>query len=482
MLHLDLDRCGALNQQVGRALKSAILDGRLAHGTRLPASRALALALGLARNTVVDAYEQLLAEGMLQARTGAGTYVALRVAPVAGALQTPLPTARLSRYGARALECEPHSPLPVRRRKLRYNLEYGAPLVLPATQSVWRRALSRAADRSDFDYPPAHGVAALREAIAAYLGRRRGLAVDPEDVLVLAGTQQAVELAARVLIDPGQRAVIEDPCYQGTRAALAAVGARLLVVPVDNDGMQADKLPRRGARLVCVTPSHQFPAGSVLSLSRRIALLDWAQRHDGWILEDDYDGEFRHDGRPLAALKSLDRSSRVIYIGSFSKLLFPALRLGFAVVPPTLREAFRAAKWLADRGAPSVLQDALADLMSSGRFERLVRRTGQALALRRQALLDGLQQHAGDRLQVEGSAAGMHLTCWLPGVASRSLPALIAAAEQQDLGLYPITPYFSAPPPVAGLLLGYSGLSCRDLAEASRRLGQLLQRRRPSRG
>jgi GntR family transcriptional regulator/MocR family aminotransferase len=482
MLHLDLDRRGALNQQVGRALKAAILEGRLAHGTRLPSSRALALALGVARNTVVDAYEQLLAEGMLESRTGAGTFVAMHVARSASAADADTRIARLSRYGARALACEPQSPLPVRRRALRYNLEYGAPLVLPATHSAWRRALSRAADRSEFDYPPAHGIAALREAIAAYLGRRRGLAVDPEDVLVLAGTQQAVELAARVLVDPGQRAVLEDPCYQGTRAALQALGARLSLIPVDGDGIQTDRLPRGGARLACVTPSHQFPGGSVMSLARRVALLDWARRHDGWIVEDDYDGEFRHDGRPIAALKSLDRSSRVIYIGSFSKLLFPALRLGFAVVPPALRQAFRAAKWLADRGVPCVVQRALADLMASGRFERAARRTGQALAMRRRALLDGLQQHAGDRVQVAGSAAGMHLTCWLPGIASSSLPALVAAAEQHELGLYPITPYFSTPPPMAGLLLGYSGLSIRELDEASRRLGQLLRTQRPSRG
>jgi GntR family transcriptional regulator/MocR family aminotransferase len=481
MLHLELDHRGALNQQVLRALKRAIVDGRLAAGARLPSSRALAHTLGVSRNTVVDAFEQLVAEGFACGRVGAGTFVAPSQWPRGVASGAVARAPRLAAYGRRALRGESKLQ-PAERQRLRYNLEYGAPLVSPAMQSAWRRALSRAADRSAFDYPPAQGLHALRSAIADYLGRRRGIAAAADDVVVLGGTQQGVDLALRVLVDPGQSVVLEDPCYRGTRYALQALGARILGLPVDAEGLRVERLPRAGARLACITPSHQFPTGGVLSLARRIELLGWARRHDAWLLEDDYDGEFRHDGRPLAALKSLDVDGRVIYIGSFSKLAFPALRLGFIVVPPGLRRAFAAAKWLADRGGPVVLQAALAELMASGRFERLVRHSARALLLRRDALLAGLATHCAGQLEVEGGSAGMHLTAWLPWLRPDALPGLVAAAAVREVGIYPITPYYHSLAPRAGLLLGYAGLAAADLGEASRRLGPVLAAARSSRG
>lgn len=474
MLHLELDGSGPLNQRLVHGLKRAVLEGRLGLGQRLPPSRELARALGVSRGTVVDAYEQLEAEGFLSGRVGAGTFVALRAAapvPARAAVAGPL---RLSRWGARALAAAPHRPSPLRRRPLRWNLEYGVPLAVPALHAAWRRALARCAERSDPDYPPAHGHPALRAAVAGYLARRRGIVADPEDVLIVSGTQQAVELAARLLVDPGARAIIEDPCYQGTRHVLRALGARLQALPVDADGLCTARLPAQGARLAVVTPSHQFPSGAVLALERRLALLAWARRHAAWILEDDYDGEFRHDGRPIAALKSLDDAGRVIYVGSFSKVAFPALRLGYVVVPPALREAFRAAKWLADRGAPPVTQEALAALIDSGRFERLLRRSGQLLLQRREALVDGLARHCGAAVEVEGSASGMHLTAWLRDVPREALPGLIDRAQAVQLGLHPIGPHYARAPRRAGLLLGYAGLAPRDLAEATRRLGALL--------
>jgi GntR family transcriptional regulator/MocR family aminotransferase len=474
VLHLDLSGAGPLNQQLARALKAAVLDGRLAPGTRVPASRELARALRVSRNTVVDAYEQLGAEGFLAGRVGAGTFVALRAAP-----RPPRPAAaprapRLSGWGRRVRDGERAQAALPRGGQWRFNLEYGVPLVLPALHSAWRRALSTAVDRSGLGYMPPHGLPVLREAIAAYLGRRRGIVADPEDVVVLAGTQQGVELASRLLADPGDRVLLEDPCYPGTRRVLAALGARALALPVDADGLDTARLPRAGARLAVVTPSHQFPSGAVLSLPRRLALLAWARRHDAWIVEDDYDGEFRHDGRPLAALKALDADGRVVYVGSFSKVVFPALRLGFALVPPSLRETFRAARFLVDRGSPAVVQQALADLLASGRLERLLRRSGQVLRQRRAALLAGLVRHCGAALEVEGAAAGMHVTAWLRDVAPGDLPALVAAARRVDLGIYPITPYYASPPRRAGLLLGYAALAPRDLGEAARRLGGLL--------
>jgi len=247
------------------------------------------------------------------------------------------------------------------------------------------------------------------------------------------------------------------------------------MAPVDDDGLVTDRLPRRGARLVSVTPSHQFPTGVVLSLPRRLALLEWARRHDAWILEDDYDGEFRYDSRPLAALKSLDRDDRVLYLGTFSKVLFPALRLGYLVVPPALREAMVAGKWLLDRGCPAIDQHALATLIGSGQFERLLRRAGRELARRRGALLAGLAKHCGDYVQVVGASAGMHVCAWLPRHAPTAVPDVIALAEQRGVGVYPIAPYFWKPIERAGLLLGYSGLTPADLNESTRRLGAVLR-------
>src|SRR5690606_19897302 len=233
----------------------------------------------------------------------------------------------------------------------------------------------------------------LREQICDYLSRRRGVPTAPEDVLVTSGTQQAFALAARVLLEPGDSVVLEEPHYRGARQAFAAHGAHARGCRVDAEGIVPAALPG-GARLAVVTPSHQFPTGALLPLSRRMELLDWAARERAWLIEDDYDGEFRYGGRPLAALKSLDRDGRVLYIGSFSKALFPALRLGYMVVPASLREAFVAAKWLEDRGCNALEQAALAHFMADGGFERHLRRAAVALRARRAAMLAGLKRHA----------------------------------------------------------------------------------------
>lgn len=480
-MHLVLDGQGALHAQLTRSLKQAILARRFAAGMRLPATRELAVLLGLSRNTVLGAYEQLEAEGFIEARTGSGSYVADIAPRELPTLPKVDRTMRIARFGRRAQELRAHLPPGRRRLKLRYNLEYGLPLVTPALQSAWRRALGKAADDTVLDYPPANGLPELREAIAGYLGRRRGLEVDPDDVIVVAGTQQALDLVARTLLEPGDSAVIEEPHYQGMRQVLDALGARVTSVPVDDDGVQTDRLARLKARLAIVTPSHQFPTGALLSLPRRLELLEWAQRQDAWVIEDDYDGEFRHDTRPLAALKSLDRDGRVVFIGSFSKVMFPALRLGYLVVPPALREAFHAAKWLVDRGCPAIEQRALSLLMSSGQFERLVRRTGRLLAERRAALLRSLERHCGDTLEVRGSSAGMHVVAWLRRHRAEQVDALCAAAEKRQLGIYPVAPYFSMPGARGGLLLGYSALSPADLAEAGRRLAAVLADVAPAR-
>ena len=385
-MYLDLDGEGPRYAQLIRSLKGAILDGRVSAGARLPASRSLARELDISRNTVLAAYEQLQAEGFLVGRVGSGSYVASVGQPAPQRRNSATLVAPLSSFARRVLANFDGRAIPGRQhRGLRYNLQYGLPMANPMLASVWRRELNRAAEHVEFDYPDAQGLQALREQVCDYLARRRGVPATPEDVLIVSGTQQAFALAARVLLGPTETVVLEDPHYRGARQVFAAHAAHVRGCRVDADGLVPSALPDN-ARLAVVTPSHQFPTGALLPLGRRVELLEWAAAQRAWLIEDDYDGEFRYGGRPLAALKSLDRDGRVIYIGSFSKALFPALRLGYMVLPPALRDAFVAAKWLADRGCPAIEQAALARLIASGAFERHLRAAAKTLKSRRMTL------------------------------------------------------------------------------------------------
>ncbi len=476
-MYVELDGQGPRYAQLIRALKAAILDARLPAGSRLPASRTLARELDVSRNTVLAAYEQLQAEGFLLGRVGSGSYVA-----DVGSRGTPArrhpgqtPVAPLSPFARRAVATTDGARIPGREHAdLRYNLQYGVPLTNPALASAWRREINRAVERAEFDYPDAQGLSALRVQICDYLSRRRGVDAQPDDVLVISGTQQAFALAARVLLDARDTVVLEDPHYRGARQIFVANGVRVRGVRVDADGLVPAALPAR-ARLAVVTPSHQFPTGALLPLARRVELLEWAALSRAWLIEDDYDGEFRFGGRPLAALKSLDRDGRVIYIGSFSKTLFPALRLGYMVLPSSLRAAFCAAKWLEDRGSNTLEQAALAHFMASGGFERHLRRAAQTLRARRAAMLAGLKRHAAQAVEVVDSNAGMHLTAWLRAGSHVDCERLAAHARERGLGLYTIAPYALQAPLRPGLLLGYAGLPPADIEAALRLFGRCLR-------
>ncbi|MBN8480380.1 MAG: PLP-dependent aminotransferase family protein [Xanthomonadales bacterium] len=476
-MYVELDGQGPRYAQLIRALKAAILDARLAAGSRLPASRTLARELDVSRNTVLAAYEQLQAEGFLLGRVGSGSYVADVGSRVSPNRRNPgqAPVAPLSPFARRALASTDGVRIPGREHAgLRYNLQYGVPLTNPALASAWRREINRAAERAEFDYPDAQGLPELRARICDYLTRRRGVDAQPEDVLVISGTQQAFALAARVLLDANDTVVLEDPHYRGARQIFLANGLRVRGVRVDADGLVPAALPPR-ARLAVVTPSHQFPTGALLPLARRVELLEWAAASRAWLIEDDYDGEFRFGGRPLAALKSLDRDGRVIYIGSFSKTLFPALRLGYMVLPASLRAAYRAAKWLEDRGSNTLEQAALANFMANGGFERHLRRAAQTLRARRSAMLAGLARHAGQAVEVVDSNAGMHLTAWLRTGSHADCERLAAHARERGLGLYTIAPYALKVSLRPGLLLGYAGLPSADIEAALRLFGRCLR-------
>ena len=318
------------------------------------------------------------------------------------------------------------------------------------------------------------GLLALREQICAYLGERRGVRAQPGNVLIVNGSQHAFDLTARVLLEEKDVAVVEEPHYFGLWQVLAAHGACLHHVPTDAEGLVCAALPKRAPRLVCVTPSHQFPSGPALSLPRRLELLRYAEAKQCWILEDDYDSEFRYDSQPLSALRSLDQGHRVIYVGTFSKVMFGSLRLGYMILPAALTQDFVNARYMCDMSGSAIEQAALANFMGNGGFARHLRRLGKTLRNRREVMLDGLHKDGRDRVRIADSHAGMHVVVWLPGYDYAKLDALISHAHERGLGLYPMAPHYHARPDTPGLLLGYCGLPDAELHEAMRLFGECL--------
>ena len=474
MLHLELKGTGPRYEQLARAMKAAIQGGRLKPGIRLPATRDLARQLGISRNTVLTAYEILCSERFAHSRAGSGTYVSGDAAEPTRR-RGPESVEPQSRYAAR-LRALPRAALRRLLPRPRYDLQYGEPLINPALLNAWSKALSQATERTELHYPGAQGLQPLREAIADHLGRHRGVVCDPDDVVVVSGTQQAIALLSRILADEGDEAVIEEPHYQFAAHAMLAHGLRPVAVDTDGDGIVCDDLPDRSVRFVLVTPSHQFPAGAEMSLGRREALLHYAGAHGCWIVEDDFDGEFRYEPRAMPALKALDEHGRVIYVGSFSKVVFPALRLGYVVVPRSLQRDLVMAKRLDDLGCGAIEQSAMASFMRDGGFERHLRKSAAELRRRRAALLDGLRQHASRHVEVAPSRAGMHLVAWLPAWSHERFQTLIDTARAHGLGLHPIAPHFARPPASPGLLLGFAALSVPQLHAATALFGQVLDR------
>ena len=470
-LGLDLPRRGsrlrrrALHEQ----LRAAILGGRLHPGLRLPSSRALAAACRVARTTVVATYERLLAEGYLVARPGSGTFVARGLPPHAAPRVRPAPARtdpRLARPWRAAVR-----PAPADGRAPRYDFRVGVPDPGSFPTDLWRRLLGRAlraAGPAGLDYAPAEGREALRAGIARHVSFTRAVACRADDVVVTAGAQQAFSLIAQVLVTPGRTLVaVEDPGYPPLAAALRAAGARLAPVPVDAAGLVVGRVPR-AARIVCVTPSHQFPLGTAMSLERRSALLELARARGVVIVEDDYDSEFRFGGRPLDALKTLDGSGAVLYVGTFSKSLAPALRTGFIVAPPWARPALVAAKRLADGHNPTAVQDALALLIDEGHLARHVRRVRRLYERRRALLLAGLAGELAPWLEPVDSAAGLHLCAYLRGRADAA--ALLARARERQVGVSSLAGYYLGAAGRPGLVFGYGATAEGDIAPGLERL------------
>jgi GntR family transcriptional regulator/MocR family aminotransferase len=486
-VQLSLEGEGPLYRRLYSGLRAAILDGRLPAGSRLPSTRSLAKDLSLSRNAVLMAFEQLLAEGYVVGRVGAGTFVS-RTLPDAPPPPRSVPAGpptrearvRLSAFTRRVLSLRPLPPPGVRPAShIGFDFRYGQPAFTDFPHDTWRRLLARRARATSvrtLSYGMAFGFMPLREAIAGYLRRARGVVATAEQVAVVNGSQQALDLAARLLVDRGDRVVMEEPGYLAARQTFAAAGARILPRPVDEEGLDVSRLPRTGrVRLAYVTPSHQFPTGSILSLARRLELLRWAEKAKAFVLEDDYDSEFRYEGRPIPAVQGLDRSGRVLYVGTFSKVLFPSLRIGYVVVPESLVKALGPVRWLADYHTPTFEQEVLTDFIAEGHFESHLRRTRARCAARRKALLDALREHLGGRVEVTGANAGIHVAAFLRGMPATALPGIIKRAAARGVGLYPVWPHYVRPPRDAGLLLGYASLTEREIRTGVKLLAEVVR-------
>jgi GntR family transcriptional regulator / MocR family aminotransferase len=466
---------GSLTLQIYRWFRAAILHGAIESGERLPSTRELAEQLNVSRTVVLLAYEHLLAEGFVAGRGGSGTYVSEGLGTARSRTRATRTKVKLSQFGSSVEAAEWQVDLPGKpSTPIRYDFAFGRSDVEIFPFEKWRRILLRHARKApvrDLDYGPAAGSLALREAISVHLRRSRAVVCDASQVIVVSGSQQALDLIARVLIERGDRIAIENFAYQGTREILRTAGARLLAVPVDRDGLVPSKLPAR-ARLAFVTPSHQFPSGAILPLARRLALLDWAKRKDAVIVEDDYDGEFRYDEQPLESLQGLDTDGRVIYIGTFSRTVFSALRIGYLIVPKSLTFAFTSAKWLCDRHTATLEQETLAEFIATGMYERHLRRVRRKNAINRNALLEAIGKYCGDRVEVTGDGAGAHVVLWPRKRASESRLTALAAAR--GVGVYGISRYSVTRTSRRGLVLGYSRLKEDEIREGIRRLSEIL--------
>jgi GntR family transcriptional regulator / MocR family aminotransferase len=467
-----LDRAGPvpLHRQIYDQWRAGILSRRFHPGERVPSSRSFAGACAVARLTVTTAYDQLLAEGYFETRHGAGTFISSalpdeisRPVRVSAGTAAGANKIRLSSYGSRLGAIQ---RLPASASAL--NLSNVSPDLTLFPFPLWRRLVSRHLRRASpalFDHgarPAGHD--GLREAIAMHLARTRAVRCSPEQVIVVSGSQQALDLCTRLLLDPGDEAAVEEPGYPGVRQLFLANGGSLGTLPVTDTGASISGLTDK-TRLAHVTPSHQFPTGVSMSLARRLELIGWARKNGAVLLEDDYDSEYRYSGPPLPAMHSLADGGGVIYIGTFSNVMFRGLRLGYLVVPKELIAPFTTAKWMADRHTTLLEQAALADFLTEGHLDRHIRRMRRLYKRRRDVLLDALDRYFHERVAIRGDAAGLHLTATFARGSGVRARAAENGVHLTGTGIY----YLSKPVPDE-FILGFAAIGERTIREAVKRL------------
>ena len=462
------------------SLRGEILDGRLRPGARLPASRELARQYGLSRGTIVNAFEQLKSEGYAAGTIGSGTYVS-KVLPddllevrreQNGHSSAPgRPRRRLSRYARRVIPFPAFEVRPVRA----FRANHPALDLFP--MEVWAQITARRLRRvstgmllgcSPMGYRP------LRDAVADYLNTSRGVKCRAEQVAIVSGAQEALDAVARVLLDPGDRVAMENPGYVGATIVFHAAGAKICPVPVDGEGMELKDRSLHGTKLVYVTPGHQFPLGITMSLARRLGLLAWARKSGALIIEDDYDSEYRYAGRPVPALQGLDRHGLVLYTGSFSKVLFPSLRLGYLVVPPDLVDAFSATESVTARHAPLLEQAVLCDFIAEGHFGRHIRRMREIYAERLGVLLESARESLHGLMEVSNIEAGLQTVGWLQGGVTAETATQDAA--ERGLEMIPLSRFSLRHVPGEGVQLGFAAVDPREIRRGVRELSEVLRK------
>ena len=467
--------------QIAESIRRDIDSGRFQAGARLAGSRSMAVALGVSRTVVLMAYDQLESEGYLESQSGSGTYVSARPAGLSTRrtlveAQVEAPEGpRLSRLAQRIVlpavpEADPSAPggevIDLAQPRVKSD---------PRSLKAWMQNLMALLRRRDApDFPELQGASVLRKAVARYLGVERALEIDPDDILIVSGAQQARDLIARVLLDEGDGVGVEEPCHWSVRHTYEAMGARIVSCPVGPHGMDIDRHAAAldGVRLVSVAPSFQFPTGVVMPEERRRALLQWAYAHGACLVEDDFDCEHRFGVRAVPSLWSLDRHGRVIHVSSFARSMFPALQLGYMLVPRQLRERFLAVKWLADRGSISMQQHVLAACINSGQYLRDLRRIAHRLAPRHRALHTALQAHLGSAMEVTGSVAGGSLFMHLPRLPRSATGPLIAEALARGVRIRSAEHFHRMPPDHVTLVLSYASVPEASLKRAGAKLAE----------
>ena len=480
IITVDRDAHTSLTRQIYDAFRSSILRRDLHPGQQVPSSRELAIEINVSRFPVLQAYAQLQAEGYFESQRGAGTFISRSLPEQLMSVETSVRRSVLVRGG----------PRPIANRTFFLPPFHGSPsrpgwgvfgVHQPAFDEfpfeIWSNLVarnSRNPNASVIHHVDPLGSEEFRQEICSYLHTARGVVCEPSQIMVVSGSQQALDITARVLLDPGSPVWIEEPGYNLQRTLLSAAGCRLIPVPVDDEGMNvAEGIKRhRKARAAFVTPSHQYPLGSTMSASRRLHLLNWAQAEGAWIVEDDYDSEYRYESPPVASLQGMDANSRVIYIGTFSKVLLPSLRIGYIVIPPDLAERFIAVRFTMDIFPPYLYQEVLKDFMRMGHFGRHLRRMRQLYRERRNALVNGLRDQLGEMLEIHGAEAGMHLAATLPrGIRDRKI---VKRAAESGLRLWPLSPAYFSDPPRQGLILGFGSTPAKQIPRAVSQLRSVL--------
>ncbi len=482
---LDEESVVPLYQQIYEIIRRSILSGEFSSGKQLLASRALAKQLSVSRVTVNSAYDQLLAEGYLESRIGAGTFVAAhlpeefintpRVKNQKNWTEIPKRDLKFSNYGKNIFR-ESLTILRNNQATTAVAFQHGLAAIDEFPFNIWTKLVNKiyqTLPRDDFGYGDAAGFYPLRKAIAIYLKSARAVNCSPEQIIITTGAQHAFDLIGRVLLERGEKVLIENPCYTGARQVFESFEAELIPVPVDENGLNLAALKeKQKARIVAVTPSHQFPLGVTMSVARRLQILEWAKRNEGWIVEDDYDSEFRYEDHPLASLQGLDRDGRVLYIGTFNKMIFPALRLGCLVVPPDLAETLTAARALSGSRASTIEQATLAEFINEGHLTRHIRRMRNLYQRRQEILIAEVEKHLAGRLEVKKSVSGMHVIGWLPKGADDQ--EISEKAATLGLKVSAVSAYSLTKIERGGLILGYTAVDEAQIKKGVRQLAKIL--------